>query len=369
VNSGGVFVAAPQIGGMFVAAAIAAIAFSPRTRPAPAAAGRLSTWATLGLVAATLAGIAGMAFASAFPGFDGNGAEGAGVALSHPLALGLAIVTAGLLAAAALRFAREAEAERRRSALRQCGGCILLLAAQIDYVSLPAGVLGSIGPRQGLTLLWLGLLLIDAVIADLALRRDVAAAAAHEAVLEERVRMSRDLHDGLAQDLAFIASHGERLARQGEAEHPVAIAARRALQASRGIVADLAASEARTLRSALDQVGHELSSQFGIRIEVEADDVALDNRARDNIVRIAREAIANAARHGNAKQVLVSVRRSGSGVKLSVLDDGCGIADAAISSGAGFGLGMMRERAALLGGHLIARQVGDRGTELEVLLP
>ena len=67
VNSGGVFVAAPQIGAMFVAAAIAASAFSNRTRPAPAAAGRLGTWATIGLAAATLSGIAGMAFASAFP--------------------------------------------------------------------------------------------------------------------------------------------------------------------------------------------------------------------------------------------------------------------------------------------------------------
>jgi signal transduction histidine kinase len=369
VDSGGVFVAAPQIGAMLVAAAIAAAAFSPGTRRAPAAAERLSSWALLGLLAATVAGVAGMALAAAFPGSSGNGTEGLGVALSHPLALGVAIVTGGLLAAAALRFVREAGTGPRRSALRQGGGCILLLAAQIDYVSLPAGVSGSIGPRQGLTLMWLGVLLVDAVIADLALRRDVASEAAREAVLGERLRMARDLHDGLAQDLAFIASHGERLAGAGEAEHPVAIAARRALRASRGIVADLAASEAVSLRSALDQVGGELSSRFGIRVDVQAEDVALSDSARDVAVRIAREAIVNAAQHGQASQVLVSVSQSGAGVKLSVRDDGCGIADAAVSSGGGFGLRMMRERAATLGGHLIARQVGDRGTELEVLLP
>jgi signal transduction histidine kinase len=369
VDSGGVFVAAPQIGAMFVAAAIAAAAFSSGTRQAPPGAERLSAWALLGLLAATLAGVAGMALASAFPGSSGNGAEGLGVALSHPLALALAIVTGGLLAAAALRFLREAETGRRSSALRQAGGCILLLAAQIDYVSLPAGVPGSIGPRQGLMLLWLGVLLLDAVIADLALRRDVVAEAARSAVLQERLRMARDLHDGLAQDLAFIASHGERLAGAGEAEHPVAIAARRALQASRGIVADLAASEAVSLRSALDQVGGELSTRFGIRVDIEADDVALSETARDVVVRISREAIGNAARHGQASHVLVSVSQSGAGVRLSVRDDGCGIADAAAGSGTGLGLRMMRERAATLGGHLIARQAGDRGTELEVLLP
>ncbi len=369
VNSGGVFVAAPQIGAMFVAAAIAASAFSNRTRPAPAAAGRLGTWATIGLAAATLSGIAGMAFASAFPAPSAKAPGGLTVALSHPLALGLAIVTAGLLAAAALRFAGEGETEGRRSALRQSGGCILLLAAQIDYVSLPSGVPGSVGPRQGLTLLWLGLLLADAVIADLALRREASAAAAREAVLAERLRLARDLHDGLAQDLAFIASHGERLAREGEAEHPVALAARRALQASRGIVADLAASEAPTLSSALDQVGDELSARFGIRVDVEADEVVLSDSARDDVVRIAREAIANAARHGHASEVLVSVTRTGTGVKLSVRDDGCGIPAAAVSSDGGFGLAMMRGRAASLGGRLIARRAGDRGTELEVLLP
>jgi signal transduction histidine kinase len=218
-------------------------------------------------------------------------------------------------------------------------------------------------------LLWLGVLLLDAVIADLALRRDLVAEAARSAVLQERLRMARDLHDGLAQDLAFIASHGERLAGAGEAEHPVAIAARRALQASRGIVADLAASEAVSLRSALDQVGGELSSRFGIRVDIEADDVVLSETARDVVVRISREAIGNAARHGQASHVLVSVSQSGAGVRLSVRDDGCGIADAAAGSGTGLGLRMMRERAATLGGHLIARQAGDRGTELEVLLP
>jgi signal transduction histidine kinase len=369
VDSGGQLVAAPQVGALFIAAAIAAIAFSPRARPARVVAGGLTFWASLGLAAATLSGLAGIAFASAFPGSPGNAAQGLDVALSHPLALGVAIIATSLFAGAALRFAREADAGPTRSALLQAGGCVLLLAAQLDYVSLPAAEPNAVGPRQGLMLLWLVLMLVDAVIEDLALRRSLTAQAARQAVLRERQRMSCDLHDGLAQDLAFIAAYGERLARAGETEHPVAIAARRALQASRGIVVDLAASEAPTLRSALVQVGDELSARFAIRIEVEADEVELDQHARDEVVRIAREAIANAARHGHAGRVLVSVSRAGRGVRLSVRDDGEGIENRALSSGGGFGLGMMRSRAAALGGRLSARKTGERGSELEVLLP
>ena len=88
------------------------------------------------------------------------------------------------------------------------------------------------------------------------------------------------------------------------------------------------------------------------------------------MTRIAREAIANAARHGQADNVVVSLRPVTEGVSLSVRDDGRGIR---CSPGAetleGFGLRSMRERAAALGGCLTVRPRRSGGTELEVLLP
>ena len=68
--------------------------------------------------------------------------------------------------------------------------------------------------------------------------------------MQERRRIARDLHDGLAQDLAFIAAHGDQIAREAGEEHPLAIAARRALALSRGAIADLSASDAPSARAA-----------------------------------------------------------------------------------------------------------------------
>ena len=88
------------------------------------------------------------------------------------------------------------------------------------------------------------------------------------------------------------------------------------------------------------------------------------------MTRIAREAIANAARHGGARNVVVSLRNASAGVALRVVDDGCGIAGAdGVVAPEGFGLSSMRDRAAALGGHLSVRPARRGGTELEVVLP
>ena len=88
------------------------------------------------------------------------------------------------------------------------------------------------------------------------------------------------------------------------------------------------------------------------------------------MTRIAREAIANAARHGGARNVIVSLRQIDAGIALRVVDDGCGIASTDLDPAPeGFGLRSMRERAAALGGELNVRQPARGGTELEVVLP
>ena len=98
--------------------------------------------------------------------------------------------------------------------------------------------------------------------------------------------------------------------------------------------------------------------------------VDLEPRAREHVTRIAREAIANAARHGRAQNVVVSLTHNGRGVALRVVDDGCGIAQAhSDSDHDGFGLRSMRERAAALGGYMRVAPAERGGTELEVVLP
>jgi len=96
----------------------------------------------------------------------------------------------------------------------------------------------------------------------------------------------------------------------------------------------------------------------------------LSPEVQEDVSRIAREAIANAARHGSAKNVVVSLDDLEGAVALRVYDDGNGVDPAAAGSATeGFGLRSMRERASASGGHVMVGHVRERGTVLEVVLP
>jgi signal transduction histidine kinase len=244
-----------------------------------------------------------------------------------------------------------------------------LLLAGADLCRLTMSTLpnGEIGVGTAMRVLSGALLLSAAVALD----RRVRAREARAAALAERRRVARDLHDGIAQDLAFIAAHGPQIASEMGEEHPVVIAARRALAVSRSTISNLSDLTGATAGEALDAVAQELRYRFDVAIAVDAQiDGHVPSGVREHLSRIAREAIANAARHGQARNVLVSLRRAGGGVTLRVVDDGCGIPIG--DRGAtpeGFGLRSMRERAGALGGHLTVRQAPRGGTELEVVLP
>jgi signal transduction histidine kinase len=188
------------------------------------------------------------------------------------------------------------------------------------------------------------------------------------ALNEERTRLARDLHDGLAQDLAFIAVSAQGLEPDLGSRHPLVIAARRALDASRGLMADLAARSAPTTGAALTLVADELGGRFDVQVEVSVTPLAgradLGPSEREEIVMIAREAIVNAITHGRARRVDVTLDLDGERPLLLVRDDGGGITSVAPQGG--FGLPTMRARAESLGGRLVMRQAAGGGTELEV---
>ena len=137
---------------------------------------------------------------------------------------------------------------------------------------------------------------------------------------------------------------------------------------SRGAIADLSASEAPSARAALRQVADELELRFAVSIEIDADHAELHGDAREDVTRIVREAIVNAA-HGQARNITVSLARADDRCVLRVRDDGVGIGSGPAKSRPGFGLRSMRERAASLGGVLEAYPALGGGTELEVTFP
>jgi signal transduction histidine kinase len=245
----------------------------------------------------------------------------------------------------------------------------MILLAGAGFSSLLVGSLaaGRIGAGELLRAVACAAILLAAVIRE----RQVHARMSKASALAERRRVARDLHDGIAQDLAFIAAHGPRFVEELGDDHPVVVAARRALALSRSTISELSDPDGATAHEALQAVGQELGERFEISIAVNAQlERDLSHHERENVTRIVREAIANAARHGGARNVVVSLRQDQTGIALRVVDDGCGIKGAEQAPAPeGFGLRSMRERAAALGGQLSVRQPRRGGTELEVVLP
>ena len=190
---------------------------------------------------------------------------------------------------------------------------------------------------------------------------------------EERRRLAQDLHDGLAQDLLYIVVQARALAERhpdAEAVRGLVSASERALDESRGALGTLtyAADEplARVLGSSVREVAHRAGAEASVRVDGELEPSA---GVRDAVLRIAREATCNAARHGCASHVLVTLR-AGDPLRLTVTDNGSGFdVEAALRDGRGFGLESMRERARMLGGTLSIWSGPGQGTEISAILP
>jgi signal transduction histidine kinase len=196
------------------------------------------------------------------------------------------------------------------------------------------------------------------------------------AAIEERARLSRELHDGLAQDLWFAKLKLGRLAAmpdlQGEA---------RVLCGELDEAIDTGLAEARQAVMALRFTGQsdtsfgelmgryvdDFADRFGLRAEFEcaADIPRLDTRVEAELLRIAQEALSNVRRHADATVVWVTVDAERGRVTVTVRDNGRGFDPAA----GGFGLASMRERATLVGGRLSITSRPRDGTRVSVDVP
>jgi signal transduction histidine kinase len=290
-----------------------------------------------------------------------------GGATAETILVALVLSTTGLMLYAAAVLVGRNFGRHDHAVLLLTLAALLLAGAGLCRLTMRSLPSGEVGTGTAMRVLAAAILLSAAVV----LERRVRARSARAAALAERRRVARDLHDGIAQDLAFIAAHGAQIAAEMGEEHPVVVAARRALAVSRSTISDLSDPAGASAAEALDAVAHELRDRFDVAIAVSAQiDGQLPSNVREHLSRITREAIANAARHGNARNVLVSLRRAEGGLSLRVIDDGRGMpVDAGEAIPEGFGLRSMRERAGSLGGQLTVRHPAHGGTELEVVLP
>jgi signal transduction histidine kinase len=200
------------------------------------------------------------------------------------------------------------------------------------------------------------------------------------AAMEERARLSRELHDGLAQDLWFAKLKVGRLAalpglepeaRQLCAELDDAIdsglvEARQAVMALR-----IGSGSDPSLTELMTRFVDDFADRYGIPVELDCDDVPrFDARVEAELLRITQEALSNVRRHADATVVWVRVSVEEGRVVLSVRDNGKGFDPGAVGS-SGFGLTSMAERAALVGGRLEISSRASNGSivSIDVALP
>jgi signal transduction histidine kinase len=189
------------------------------------------------------------------------------------------------------------------------------------------------------------------------------------AVLEERSRIARDLHDGLAQELAYL---GRNLAALDEGASDDTLgrlrrAVERAQFESRRAVTALAAPSGESVAAAIENAAAEIAERLDVRLELDlAPGIRLSPARTEALVRIACEAVTNAARHSGAELVSLRLERDGARVRLRVSDRGCGF-DTTVP-GRGFGLVSMRERALSANGEVRIASVPGQGSEVEVAM-
>jgi signal transduction histidine kinase len=196
---------------------------------------------------------------------------------------------------------------------------------------------------------------------------------ASAAAQQERQRLARDVHDGIAQDLAYIVQQGRRLIREPGAPaglRPLVAAAQRSLDESRHVVASLARSGDEPLAAALASTARETAGREGGRTDLRLEgDVNVPAATQEALMRVVRESIINARRHGRAETVVVELTEQPS-LRLTVTDDGCGFDVEAVSAAPGrFGIKSMDARVRAVGGVLTVRSEPGRGTRVEVALP
>jgi signal transduction histidine kinase len=197
---------------------------------------------------------------------------------------------------------------------------------------------------------------------------------------DERLRLSRELHDGLAQQLALLglrlAHAAERPSLSDASSHDLHIAQR--LVESASLEARQAIAALRTDRvtcDALDQAltafADEFSQNHDVEVRVETESTlgvaTIDGLLQAELLRILHEACSNAIRHGRATRIPVCLAVTPHALRLVIRDNGRGFEPTAPANG--LGLRSMAERVERRGGQLVIESAHGQGTCIAVCLP
>jgi len=198
---------------------------------------------------------------------------------------------------------------------------------------------------------------------------------------EERKRIARELHDGIAQSLAALRirlrlargarTEEERLEHLDEVSEAIGAATEEVRRIARGLRPP--ALDMLGLAPAIESHARTLSEATGITIESDLAPVGghLTPEAELAIYRVFQEALSNVVRHSHARHVELRMHLRPGFVEASIRDDGRGfdVADALSEHGRGLGLFGMKERASYVGGRVDIESRPGGGTKVSVVIP
>lgn len=225
--------------------------------------------------------------------------------------------------------------------------------------------------------------------------RQLAQSVAQEqelAVLRERTRLAREMHDTIGHALVLISvkleaaqrlreRDPERCDRELESTKQIA---RETMTALRASIADLRspALEHEQISEAISRAARELAQRTGLHVicTIQADINHLPEATGETLWKVSQEALTNIEKHAQASQVQVQINRQDGNLLLHIHDDGIGLPpalsqpqqDGSIAyngSNGHYGLRGIHERVEAVGGHLTLHSGKEQGTTIEVELP
>jgi signal transduction histidine kinase len=300
------------------------------------------------------------ALGAALPSLDPPTDEGQPFYLTGALALQAFITLIAVLGWGA-RFVRRGDDLARWLAL----GFTLMLFASLHLVFQPLLASSLVSQGDFLRMLAFVVFLVGAW-------RAIQHAEFGRAVAEERARVAREIHDGLAQYLFAVSTHAAMLENGAPVEEAVPRLKQAAVLAQQearfAILALSSASGTAPFDAALRRYVDVLTADGELEVELEVDrSIRLAPDEQIEIFRIVQEGLANVRKHANATRAEVTIGLRPFGERyVEIKDDGDGFEGD--EAAAGQGLKNMRARAESIEGGFSLRSTPGRGTALEVVL-
>ncbi|AXI08721.1 sensor histidine kinase [Oceanobacillus zhaokaii] len=212
-------------------------------------------------------------------------------------------------------------------------------------------------------------------------KSDLAKSAHKAAVIEERQRIARDLHDAVSQQLFALTMMAEAATKQFDKKpalakkqiEDVSIAALQAQTEMRALLLHLRPVHLSgdTLKEGVEKLVVELEMKSPINFKLTiADELSLNDTIEEHVFRIIQESLSNILRHANATEVDLTITKRAKELFLHIRDNGQGFDVTKDSTRkTSYGLKTMRERSEELGGTFVVRSNQDEGTYIDIRIP